>query len=73
MMKALAALATYKYACFGIDVNGSHGGIQICKTDYTENELKDIVQTYIVGIVSRGSLGDRCSIAPHNQLHFLFL
>lgn len=57
MMKALAALATYRYACLGIEMNGSHGGIKICKTDYTQEELKKIVQTYILELINKASIG----------------
>lgn len=57
MMKALAALATYKYACLGIDMKGSHGGIKVCKSDYSEKELKSIVQKYGLELISRGSFG----------------
>lgn len=57
MMKALATLATYRYACLGIDMNGSHGGIKICKSDYTEGELKSIIQKYAAEVLRKGSLG----------------
>lgn len=57
MVKALAALATYRCACFGIDMNGSHGGIKVCKSDYTEEELKSIVQKYALELINRGALG----------------
>lgn len=56
-MKALAALATYRYACLGIDMNGSHGGIKIYKPDYTEMELKNTVQKYILELINRGAFG----------------
>lgn len=57
MMKALSVLATYKYALFGIDMNGSHGGIKICKSEYTEEEHKVIIQKYILELVNKGSFG----------------
>lgn len=56
-MKALAALATYRYACLGIDMNGSHGGIKIHKSDYSDSELKKIVQKYALELINRGALG----------------
>lgn len=64
MMKASAALATYKYACLGIDMNGSHGGIKICKSDYSEQELKSIVQKYTFELIKRASFG---------KYHILFI
>lgn len=45
-LKALAALATYKNACIGVNLAGAHGGLQIVKEEFKPDELKRVVEAY---------------------------
>lgn len=56
-VKALAALSTYKHACVGINMAGAHGGLRICKEDYSLRELKKAVQNFAKEVGKRGFCG----------------
>lgn len=57
-VKALATLSTYKYACLGIDMAGSHGGIVIDPAVYTEEERKSILMKYALELVKINCCGE---------------
>lgn len=56
-VRALAALSTYKHACIGINMAGAHGGLRICKEDYTQHELKKAIQNFAREVGKRGFCG----------------
>lgn len=53
----MAALSTYRYACLGIDMAGSCGGIKINPVDYDRDDLKVILQSYAMELGKRGLYG----------------
>nr|XP_022903878.1 glutamate dehydrogenase, mitochondrial-like isoform X2 [Onthophagus taurus] len=61
-IRAFSILATYKHACFGIDMAGSHGGLKISGYDYDSSDLKNIVVTYGKELAKRGFLGHKVDV-----------
>lgn len=55
--KALAVLSTYRNACVGINLGGSHGGIKVDPSVYNKSELRDVVQTYTRELSKRNFCG----------------
>nr|CAH7745130.1 unnamed protein product [Callosobruchus chinensis] len=63
-MKGLSVLSAYKNACLGINMAGAHGGIKIDPTEYSENELKSILENYTVQLMNKGYCCERDLLYP---------
>lgn len=53
-MKALSVLAAYRNSCAGICIAGACGGIKINPSNYSQNEMKNIVETYALELREKG-------------------
>lgn len=63
--KALAALSTYQYACMGIDMVGSSGGLKTDFKNFTEDDHKAIIEMYIAELARRNLYGRACKHIVH--------